>query len=282
MENIDLFEQVEHGYANNDGLKLHYVTMGSGPLLIMIHGFPEFWYSWRGQIPALAQHFRVVALDLRGYNRSDKPKGVDQYKMALLVSDIVALIHHFGQEKAIIVGHDWGGMISWATAIFHPEMVERLIICNLPHPRALARELAHNSQQQQNSQYARNFQEEDAHKHITVDGLLEWIADPAVRQRYREAHGRSDIEAMLNYYKANYPREPYEYTEAEGSKQLIRMPVLMIHGLDDWALLPGALNDTWQWMERDFTLVTIPDAGHFVQQDASELVTRSMLMWLHR
>ena len=284
-QSSDIFDLVEHGYAQNGDIKLHYVTLGSGPLLVMIHGFPEFWYSWRNQIPALAEQFQVVALDLRGYNLSDKPHGVEQYKMRELVGDIVALIRQVGQgkagaEKAIIVGHDWGGMISWATAMFHPEMVERLIICNLPHPRGLARELANNPQQQKNSQYARNFQQEGAHKHVTVERLAEWITDPATRERYLEALGRSDIEAMLNYYKANYPREPY--VEDTSPVHPIKMPVLMIHGLDDSALLPGSLNDTWQWMEQDFTLVTVPGAGHFVQQDAPEMVTRSMLMWLNR
>ncbi|MEM7347575.1 MAG: alpha/beta hydrolase [Chloroflexota bacterium] len=275
-----IFDLVEDGFVDNNGVKIHYVTAGRGPLLVMIHGFPEFWYSWRNQIPALAENYRVVAVDLRGYNLSDKPEGVEQYLAKHLVSDIVAVIDHFEDEQAIIVGHDWGGMVSWVLAMFRPDLVERLIICNLPHPTGLARELANNPQQQQNSQYARNFQQPDAHKKMTAEDMVAWISDEAARPHYLEAYKRSSIEAMLNYYKANYPREPY--TEQEGEPAKVKCPVLMIHGLDDQALLPGALNDTWQWLEQDLTLVTVPGAGHFVQQDAPDFVTKSMLMWLNR
>ena len=180
----------------------------------------------------------------------------------------------------MIVGHDWGGMVAWHLAMRHPDLVKRLIICNLPHPYGLARELAHNPAQQKNSQYARNFQQPDYHKQVTVERLLEWISDVDAHPHYVEALGRSDLEAMLNYYKANYPREPYR--EHSGAIRKVRCPVLMIHGLDDWALLPGALNNTWEWLEQDLTLVTIPGVGHFVQQDAPDLVTRSMMMWLGR
>lgn len=277
---MSLFNQVQDGYVDNDGVAIHYVTMGSGPLMVLIHGFPEFWYSWRHQMPTLAEQFQVVAVDLRGYNLSDKPAGVEAYTIRHLVSDIVAVIGHFGANQAVVVGHDWGGMVAWAVAMFRPDLVERLIICNLPHPNGLARELAHNPQQQQNSQYARDFQKEDAHERLTVEGLAEWIGDETARPHYREAFQRSDFAAMLNYYKANYPHPPY--TEPTSASPKIKCPVLMIHGLEDWALLPGALNDTWQWLEQDLTLVTVPGAGHFVHQDRPDFVTQSMVMWLNR
>ncbi|MBV7334610.1 alpha/beta hydrolase [Chloroflexi bacterium TSY] len=279
MDN-DLYEQVEHGYATHEGVKIHYVTMGQGPLLVMIHGFPDFWYTWRRQMAVLAKQFQVVAVDLRGYNLSDKPTGVENYTMRLLAGDIAAVIQDLGQEQAIIVGHDWGGMISWILAMYQPEMVERLVVCNLPHPRGFNRELANNPEQQRNSQYARNFQQKDAHTKLSAEQLAEWVTDDAARARYVEAFERSDFEAMLNYYKANYPYEPYK--ESDTPVTPVHCPVLMIHGLDDWALLPGMLNDTWNWLEQDLTLVTIPNAGHFVQQDAADLVTRSMVMWLGR
>lgn len=231
-------------------------------------------------MPALAEQFQVVAVDLRGYNLSDKPAGVEAYTMRHLVSDIVAVIQHFGTNQAVIVGHDWGGMVAWAVAMFRPDLVERLVICNLPHPTGLARELAHNPQQQQNSQYAREFQAENAHERLTVEQLTEWIRDEAARPHYREAFQRSDFAAMLNYYKANYPRPPY--TESPSASPKIKCPVLLIHGLADAFLLPGALNDTWQWLEQDLTLVTVPGAGHFVHQDRPEFVTQSMVMWLGR
>lgn len=161
-----------------------------------------------------------------------------------------------------------------------PKLVERLIILNLPHPRGMARELAHNPQQQQNSQYAREFQQEDAHLHLAPERLLSWIPDEAARSRYAEALERSDLEAMLHYYRQNYPREPYNEDTSPVVK--VQAPVLIIHGLEDQALLASGLNNTWEWLEKDLTLVTIPGAGHFVQQDTPELVNRAMLSWLNR
>jgi pimeloyl-ACP methyl ester carboxylesterase len=200
--------------------------------------------------------------------------------MRLLVGDVVAVIKHLGRDKAIIVGHDWGGAVAWQFAINVPQMTDKLIILNLPHPRGLRRELANNPQQQKNSRYARNFQQEGAHLKLTAEGLSAWVKDPQAKQKYIEAFRRSDFEAMLNYYKKNYPRETAGVDTAPLVK--VKAPVLMIHGLNDTALLAGALNNTWEWLEQDLTLVTIPGAGHFVQQDASDLVTRSMRMWLNR
>ncbi|MEM8533378.1 MAG: alpha/beta hydrolase [Chloroflexota bacterium] len=275
-----LEERITHGYADSNGVKIHYVSLGEGPLIVMVHGFPDFWFTWRYQMEALAEHYHAVAIDLRGYNLSDKPKGGENYVMPLLVQDVQAIIHHLGYERATVVGHDWGGAISWQVAMHLPELVERLIILNLPHPRGMAREMAHNPQQQQNSEYARQFQQEDSHLHITPERLISWIPDEDARSRYAEALERSDLEAMLHYYRQNYPREPY--TEDPSSVVKVQAPVLMIHGLEDQALLASGLNNTWEWLEKDLTLVTIPGAGHFVQQDAPELVTRSMLSWLNR
>jgi len=276
----DIYDRVEHGYADSNGVKIHYAAIGEGPLVVMIHGFPDFWYSWREQMAALESQFRVVAIDQRGYNLSDQPKGVENYAMPLLVSDVVAVIRSLGEEKAIVVGHDWGGMVAWQTAINVPEVVDRLIILNLPHPRGLMRELARGEEQAANSQYARNFQQDGAHEALTAEGLAFWVQDPTARARYVEAFGRSDIEAMLHYYKANYPREPYR---EDGSPLVkVQCPVLVIHGLDDQFLLAAALDRTWEWIDSDLTLVTIPGAGHFVQQEATDLVNRSIVAWLNR
>ncbi len=278
----DIESRIENGYADSGGVKIHYAALGDkkNPLVVMIHGFPDFWYSWRDQMDALSKDYYCVAIDQRGYNLSDKPKGVENYDMRLLVGDVAAVVKHLGREKAIIIGHDWGGIVSWTTAMFMPQMVEKLIILNLPHPRGLNRELANNPAQQKNSQYARNFQQPDAHTKLTAEGLAFWVKDPEAKKKYIEAFKRSDFEAMLNYYKRNYPREPY--TEDKSPIVKVKMPVLMIHGLDDTALLAGALNNTWDYLEQDLTLVTIPKASHFVQQDASDLVTRSIKMWLKR
>ena len=269
----------KHGFADSDGVKIHYVSRGEGPLLVMLHGFPDFWYTWRKQIPALSQHFQVVAIDLRGYNKSDKPEGVENYAMPKLVGDVKAVIKHFGREKAVVVGHDWGGMIAWSFAMQHPEMTDRLVILNLPHPSALTRELENNPLKQLASAYARNFQKPDAAQKLSAEGLTFWVKDQDARKKYVAAFQRSSIEAMLNYYKANYPREPYRQ-RTDFPK--VKCSVLMIHGLEDTALLAPALNDTWTFLEKDLTLVTVPGASHFVQQDAPKFVTKQILSWLRR
>lgn len=272
--------QVSHGYATNGGVRIHYAALGKGPLVVMIHGFPDYWLTWRHLMEALSTDHEVVALDQRGYNLSDRPKGVEQYDMALLVSDVAAVIRARGRERAIVVGHDWGGAVAWSFAMRHPEMTEKLVILNLPHPRGLGRELAHNPRQQAASAYARAFQQEGSHTNLTAEGLTFWITDASAKPRYVEAFRRSDFEAMLNYYQRNYPREPY----AEDPSPLVKVqcPVLMIHGLKDTALLSPALNGNWDFVEQDLTLVTIPNAGHFVQQDAPDLVARSIRSWLTR
>jgi epoxide hydrolase 4 len=279
---LDIDKRVTDGYADSNGVKIHYAALGkkSNPLVVMIHGFPDFWYTWRDQMDALSKDYYVVAIDQRGYNLSDKPKGVENYDVKFLVGDVVAVIKSLGREKAVVIGHDWGGIVAWSTAMSVPQVVDKLVILNLPHPRGLSRELANNPEQQKNSQYARNFQAEGAEKNLTAEGLAFWVKDPAARAKYVEAFKRSDFEAMLNYYKRNYPREPY--TEDKSPVIKVKMPVLMIHGLNDTALLSGALNNTWDWLEKDLTLVTIPGASHFVQQDASDLVSRSIKMWLGR
>src|SRR5438132_4312935 len=114
----DFESRVAHGYADSNGVKIHYVSLGKGPLMVMIHGFPDFWFTWRSQMQALSDRFQCVAIDQRGYNLSDKSKGVDNYSVRLLVSDVVAVIKAFGKEKAIIVGHDWGGLVAWQFALY--------------------------------------------------------------------------------------------------------------------------------------------------------------------
>jgi epoxide hydrolase 4 len=279
LASADVWTDAKHGTVDSGGVKIHYAELGSGPLVVMIHGFPDFWYSWRHQMGALAGRYRVVAIDQRGYNLSDKPAGQAQYDMSLLVGDVRAVVQQLAKgQRAIIVGHDWGGMVAWNFAMRHPELTERLIVLNLPHPRGLTHELATNPQQQQNSAYARRFQEPDAAKTLTAEGLAKRVANAAEREHYIEAFKRSDFEAMLNYYKQNYPKSPY----AEDTSPVVKVkaPVLLVHGLNDTALLPGALNRTWEWIDNTLTLVTIPGVGHFVQNDAPELVSSTMNSWL--
>lgn len=154
------------------------------------------------------------------------------------------------------------------------------MILNLPHPRGIVRELANNAEQQKNSAYARRFQAEGAEKALTAEGLAGWVKDASAKPKYVEAFKRSDFAALLSDYKQNYPREPY--AESPSLLKKVQCPVLAIHGLKDTALLASGLNNNWDFVESDYTLLTIPSAGHFVQQDAPELVTKTIRGWLLR
>jgi epoxide hydrolase 4 len=279
----DLWDRVEQHDADSNGVKIHYVAIGKGPLIVMIHGFPDFWYTWRKQMDALSGHYRVVAMDQRGYDLSGRPAGIEQYAMPLLVNDVGAVIKAEGRTSAVIVGHDWGGAVAWTLAMTHPDWIQALVILNLPHPSGIQREIKNNPEQRKNSQYAFNFQKPGAEKNLTSEKLAGWVKDDAARVHYIEAFNRSDFEAMLNYYRANYPRPDQDPNTAPAAPlPKVTVPVLEFHGLGDQALLPGALSGTWDLVEKDFTLVTIPGAGHFVQQDAADLVSSTMSDWLGR
>jgi pimeloyl-ACP methyl ester carboxylesterase len=284
----DVFDRVAHGFAVSEGgVRIHYATLGTGPLVVMIHGFPDFWYTWRHSMEVLSGQFQVVAIDQRGYNLSDKPKGVESYDMRLLVADVAAVIRHIGKDRATIVGHDWGGMVAWQFAMNQPQMTECLVVLNLPHPSGLLRELRSNPEQIASSEYARTFQRQTPEdpavffgNPMTAETLSGWVRDPAARKRYIEAFGRSDFEAMLSYYKRNYPATAGADLPAPPPTPKVTVPVLMFHGLEDRALHRSGLSGTWDWLDKDLTLVTVPGAGHFVQQDAAELVTTTMRWWL--
>lgn len=284
----DVFNRVTHGYAVSEGgVKIHYASLGKGPLVVMIHGFPDFWYSWRHQMDALSQRYQVVAIDQRGYNLSDKPSGVENYDMKLLVTDVAAVIKHLKHERATVVGHDWGGVVAWQLAMRVPQVVENLVILNLPHPNGLARELRSNPTQIKNSEYARNFQRKDPAdptvffgRPMTAETLSGWVTDPEARKRYVEAFKQSDFAAMLNYYKRNYPSASGPEAAAPPEPPKVKAPVLIFHGLNDQALHSDGLSGTWNWVEKDLTMVTVPGAGHFVQQDAAALVSSTMQWWL--
>jgi pimeloyl-ACP methyl ester carboxylesterase len=273
-------DQVEHHFAENSGVRIHYAALGEGDLIVFIHGFPDFWYSWRHQMEGLQGDFRVVALDTRGYNQSDQPEKQEDYDIRLLVQDVAAVIEAEQKEKAVVVGHDWGGAIAWHFAVAYPHLTERLIIVNLPHPKGMLRELATNPEQQANSQYARAFQLPESHKLLSAEVLAGIVApgDEETRTRYLEAFGRSSFKGMMNYYRQNYPRPPYESNKIE--IQNVSVPVLQFHGLKDTALHHHGLNNTWEWIDSSYTLVTIPKVGHWAHHEAAELVTNTIRWWL--
>ncbi len=275
----DVWDRVEHHWALNDGVKIHYVTLGEGPVLLFVHGFPDFWYSWREQMHALSSDFKTVAMDTRGYNQSDKPKGVENYAMAVLVEDIDAVRRDLGVEKLTVVGHDWGGAQTWKYAMDHPERTERLVILNLTHPNGFAAVYANPTPEQKvNTAYARNFIEApfdddaDASRFAAVGRR----GGDVVFEHYQEAMARSYLDGMLNYYRANYA----DVSGGNLGVSQVQCPVLQFHGLTDTAVDKDGLRDTWNWIDSDYTLVALPGVGHWVQNEAAEVVTSTMRSWL--
>ena len=274
-------DSVEHKFADSNGVSIHYAKAGSGPLAVFIHGFPDFWYSWRHQMEGLAATHTVVAMDTRGYNKSDQPSGVENYDMSLLIADVAAIIENEGRENAVIIGHDWGGGIAWSFAAARPDLTSHLIIINLPHVKNLTQELAKFEDQYRHSEYAKNFQKKNSH--LALDparfAASRGQGDPVLEAKYLAAFENSSTDAMMNYYRANFPREPYDEAAFMDIAR-IQMPVLQFHGLKDRALLPASLNSTWEELDQDWTLVTIPEAGHWPHRDKPDMVTNMMKAWL--
>ena len=270
-------------YADNGGVKIHYVVQGQGPLVVLIHGFPDYWATWKPLMKTLnAAGYRTAALDMRGYNLSDKPQGEAAYAMPNLVADVAAVVKAEGRPKAIVIGHDWGAAVAWNVAMSRPELVDKLVILSVPHPAGMGRELATNKAQQEGSNYARNFQKPGSEKLLTAEGLAGWVKDPKEKPGYVEAFKRSDFAAMMNYYRANYPRGTGAELAAAAPPSFppIKAPVLVIHGMKDTALNAAGHNGTWEHVQGDTTILMVPAAGHFVQHDAEALVDRTIKDWL--
>lgn len=278
-----LFGTWKHEYVTTNGIRVHYVTQGEGPLMILLHGFPEFWYSWRYQIPEFAQDFKVIALDLRGYNDSDKPEEQSAYVMDEFVQDIKGVIQRLGYSKCVLVGHDWGGSIAWNFAYAYPEIVERLIVLNLPHPAKLAQGLQ-TPQQLLRSYYVFLFQIpwlpefllqsldyqliEAAFKGMAVDKTTFTKAD---LDAYKDAAAkRGALTAMLNYY-----RNIFQQKIINQKWSVLEVPTLMIWGEEDAALGKELTYGTEAYV-RNFQIKYIPNCSHWVQQEKPQLVNQYM------
>lgn len=265
--------QLDDRYADSGGVGIHYVAGGDGPLILFIHGFPDFWYSWRHQLGHFAGTHRVAAMDTRGYNLSDQPKGQEHYAMEMLIADAAAVIWNEGHTSAVIVGHDWGGATAWNFAARFPEMTDRLVIINAPHPAAMAQELARPGSSQPSSlAYADDFRKPGSDANFNAESLAVFMSrgDDEAHERYREAFQATSIDAAMNYYRANNG----------GGAAVVQAPVLQFHGLDDPALLTSAVTGTWEHMTSTWTFVTVPNAGHWPHHDHPDLVSTTIASWL--
>jgi pimeloyl-ACP methyl ester carboxylesterase len=248
------------GFAELDSVRLHFVEVGEGPLVLLLHGFPEFWYGWRSQLePLAAAGFRVVAPDLRGYNLSSKPAGRAAYRLPALASDIRQLIEERGERSACVAGHDWGGAVAWATAMYHPEAVRRLAILNAPHPRRF-KEAVFRPRQAARSWYLGMFQLPWLPEHFGPK-VLPFKDDP----RYREAWAQPGaLTAMFNYYRAMTPRTRIAPVLA---------PTRVIWGQRDAYLTPQVAEPARADVPNLERVIRL-DTSHWVQHEAPEEVTR--------
>ncbi|WP_306360062.1 alpha/beta fold hydrolase [Nocardia sp. CC227C] len=273
-----------HRYVRANGIRFHLVEAGSGPLVVLLHGFPQSWYCWRHQIPALARHFRVVAVDMRGYGGTDRPSAVADYRIAALTSDVRALIHALGERKAHIVGHDWGGIVAWAFAIRFPDMVDRLGLLNYPHPVLFAKALRSDPRQLLRSWYMFFFQlprlpELTMRRRDGIPLIDAMFRDMAVRagtfteadlaEYRRNILAPGSATAMVNYYRAAFRDFP-----ALHRIDSVAAPTLVVWAENDIALGNGLARDLPGRFSGPFRIDYVPGSSHWVQEEHPALVSR--------
>ena len=277
---------IRHEWRDCGGVKLHCAVVGdaASPLLLFLHGFPEFWGAWRRPM----QHFAArgwlaVAPDLRGYNLSDKPASADAYKAKHLIADVLALGAHYAGGKFVLVGHDWGGAVAWNVAIGHPGRLERLVMINSPHPYIFWRELSNSAAQQKASEYMNLFRLPKAERVLSENGYARLLTafghlEEGWQRELLEAWSRPGaLTGGLNYYRAS-PMHPAALGDA-GAKKLqlkpedftVRVPTLVIWGERDTALLTGCL-DGLEQVVPDLKLLRVPDASHWIVHEKPDLV----------
>jgi pimeloyl-ACP methyl ester carboxylesterase len=287
-------------YAHlKSGIKLHYASAGdsSKPLLLMLHGFPEFWFAWEPLMPEFARDYYVVAPDQRGYNLSSKPHAIGDYKPKYLVEDLIQLIDFLGKKEAIVVAHDWGGAIAWNLAILYPHLVKKLIILNSPHPFLFAKALSEDKDQQESSQYMNWLREpasEDAltknnfellENMLTRFGDSEWFTQE-VKDRYHEAWQQPRaVQSSVNWYRAS-PLYPPKGDDPGASKLsfnakdfMVKVPTLVLWGDADIALKPILLKGLEEFL-LDGKMTLIPGASHWLIHERPKLITQEIKKFL--
>jgi epoxide hydrolase 4 len=282
---------VDHAYAEVNGVRLHYVITGQGKLLLFLHGFPEFWYLWKEQLREFSDDHCVAALDMRGYNLSSKPSEIAAYRIDLLTKDVRALVGELGYERFTLVGHDWGGIVSWAFALRYPSLLEKLIIINAPHPAIFQRELRENPAQQAASQYMHVFRSPAAEQTLSannyamlVDGVLKDLIErgclgEADKKAYIEAWSQPGaLTGGLNYYRAARigPPTGEEDVDLDGITRglpslIVEVPTLVIWGEKDPYLLPSNLVGLEEYVA-NLTIRRAPLGTHWVIHEKPDYV----------
>ena len=304
---------LEHRFIDTNGVRLHCAVDGEGPLVVLLHGFPECWYSWRHQIAALAPHFRVVAPDMRGYNESDKPAGVRAYAMSELVADVDGLLRAFGEHEAVIVGHDWGGAVAWSFAMERPNATRRLVVLNCPHPAIFVEHLRGNRRQLARSWYMFFFQIPWLPETLLRLGGA-WAIGAAIRRSTVREDSLTDedlrmlraaasrpgaLHSGVNYYRAAFRSPDAEtlwpawlrrFIHGDPPPAILRArpedwprihaPTLLVWGEADIALGKELTLGMGPLMAAPLDIKYIPLCGHWVQQEQPELVNNYLLDFL--
>jgi epoxide hydrolase 4 len=293
---------LSHEFADVNGQRLHYVTIGRGPLIVFLHGFPEFWYEWKNQLAEFGRDHTAVAPDLRGYNLSSKPEELSAYAIPNIVADVhalaAALLKSTGQSKFTLVAHDWGGVIAWVYAAQHPEMLDKLVILNAPHPTIFGRELRENPEQQKASEYMLMFRSQEAEA-LLSENEFAWLKRAVLGSNPSKVDEEAYVEAWsqpgaltggLNYYRAAgvgpppspsaTSTPPSATTSAPSLPPLmVRVPTLVIWGEKDTALLTGNLNGLDQYVPK-LTVKRIPDGTHWIAREKAADVNRMIREFL--
>lgn len=283
-----------HRHVSANGIRLHVAEAGAGPLVLLLHGFPEFWWSWRHQLVSLSQAgYRVVAPDLRGYGASDKPpRG---YDVPTLAADLAGLVRALGEREAVFVGHDWGGHLAWSAAAIHPTLVRKLAVVSIPHPLRFAEALRQDNAQRRASGYIARFQmpwtperwlaADDA---ANVGAILHRWGGPGFPDRETESMCR---EAMQILYVPNRALEYYRWAARSTARNdgrryrasmetKISAPTLQLHGELDTCILPSSAQGSQRWVSGEYEWRELRGIGHFPHQEDPELVSAELLRWL--
>lgn len=280
----------QHHFVETNQIRLHCVTQGEGDLVVLLHGFPEFWYSWRFQIPFLSRYFKVVVPDLRGYNDSDKPER--GYDLDTLSTDIQGLIEGLGYRRAHLVGHDWGGAIAWHFAHRFPHYLNRLAILNAPHPHRFIQDLSSNLDQLRRSWYLLAFQIPALPEWLIQQNLTAFVKGVFQAQAIRKgAFTRRDTEiyqaalekpgvlgSALNYYRQFLL--PRGWMQQWVRPDPVTAPTLVLWGEEDTLLSRKLIEGIERYVSAPFQLKLIPHCGHWAQMEAPQTVNRELLTFL--